>query len=933
VQRGDVVGDRFEILARRGAGGMGEVFRARDLEAGGDVAVKVLRGPGADRFGREAEALTSLFHPAIVRFVARGTTADGAPFLAMEWLEGEDLDERLGRGPLDVAQARVLAGRVASALAAAHARGVVHRDVKPANVFLPGGDVGAAKVLDFGIARLTDLGPATATGTVLGTLGYMAPEQARGERDVDPRCDLFSLGCVLFECLAGRPAFHGEHAVAVLAKVLIESPPRLADLGVALPAALDDLVARLLAKSPDDRPASAAAVLEELGRIDASPASTAPPAPRGLTDDEVEVVSVALVAADEGAEHAQTVASEDWHALRTGLSRAVAASGGRIDPLLGGTFVATVASLGTPRDRARSVARMALAMRAAAPHLPMAVATGRGASGASRPVGEVLDRAASRLRAIARAGDPEIALDDLTADLVDGDFAVARRGGGAVLVGDRRVETDRPARAACFGRDRELATIAALYDECADEPSARAALLVGVAGAGKTRLVAEAVARARAARDATVWAANAEPLGHGSPYALVARLVRAAAGVRGDEGPEAQLAKITDLAARHAGPGAPRVGAALAATCGLAARPEGGEPEREAFEALLAGASRARPLLLVLEDLHWADRPSARLVDGALRRLADAPIFVLGTARPEVATALPGLWAGRSVDEIRVGELGRRAAERVVRARLGDAASKATVDAILERAAGNALFLEELARAVAAGRREGLPDTVAGVIEARLRTLDPESRRLLRAASVLGRTFFASGAAALLGPGATREATRARLDELCDREVLALADAALDGDALYAFPHALVRDAAYAMLTDEDRALGHRLAADWLEHRGAVDPLEIALHCDRAGAAERAIGWLERAAADVLAAGELSEALDHVRRALELGAEGPARGRLAALAADALFQLGDLGAAQAQAKEALALLPQGTPEWYRASRAAMAFAISRLGRF
>src|SRR5262249_5842215 len=193
MRPGDVVVDRFEIEHEAGAGGMGTVFRATDRRAGEKVALKVLRYEDEDmraRFEREATFLAALEHPRIVRYIDHGIAEDGL-YLAMEWLDGEDLARRLQRGPLSVVESVALAGSIADALAAAHTRGIVHRDVKPSNVFLVNGDLGAVKLLDFGIARaaVTATRLRTSTGIALGTPGYMAPEQARGERTIDARAD------------------------------------------------------------------------------------------------------------------------------------------------------------------------------------------------------------------------------------------------------------------------------------------------------------------------------------------------------------------------------------------------------------------------------------------------------------------------------------------------------------------------------------------------------------------------------------------------------------------------------------------------------------------------------------------------------------------------------------------------------------------------
>jgi eukaryotic-like serine/threonine-protein kinase len=293
--------DRFEIEHLAGRGGAGEVYRARDRETGAPVALKVLHSSDAEEvesFVREAWVLSSLDHPGIVRYITHGET-DGGPYLVMEWLDGENLAQRLARQPLSAEESVVFVTRVAEALAAAHDRGVIHRDLKPSNLFLPGGRLSSPKILDFGTAflnrALTAVGDATPS-EIVGTPGYMSPEQARGESsEVDARADIFSLGCVLFECLAGRPAFVGRHAMAILAKILLEEAPRVSALKPEVPEALDELVARMLAKDVADRPRDAAALLGELSGLGGE-RRRAPERPRLLTAGEQRLLCVVLAA-------------------------------------------------------------------------------------------------------------------------------------------------------------------------------------------------------------------------------------------------------------------------------------------------------------------------------------------------------------------------------------------------------------------------------------------------------------------------------------------------------------------------------------------------------------------------------------------------------------------------------------------------------------
>ncbi len=265
---GGVVGDRFTLEAVAGRGGMGRVYRAHDRRTDAKVALKrIMHGEDA-RFSREARLLSDLAHPAIVQHVADGVDADGTRYLAMEWLDGIDLAQRLERGPLSVEETVTLARRVASALGAAHERGVVHRDIKPSNLFLPHGRVDLVKVVDFGLAHAPLASSVrTRAGVLLGTLGYMAPEQAQGSSNIGPAADVFSLGCVLYECLTGERAFGGAHAIAVLSNLLVGKPPRPRARRADVPRPLDSLVVRMLARDPARRPASGAEVEAELASL------------------------------------------------------------------------------------------------------------------------------------------------------------------------------------------------------------------------------------------------------------------------------------------------------------------------------------------------------------------------------------------------------------------------------------------------------------------------------------------------------------------------------------------------------------------------------------------------------------------------------------------------------------------------------------------
>lgn len=256
----------YVIQSPLGAGGMGEVYRARDTRLNRDVAIKVLpaaysRDPERlRRFQQEAQVVAVLNHPNILAIHDFGEH-DGAPYLVTELLEGATLRDRLLPGALTVRKVTEYAQQIARGLAAAHAKGIVHRDLKPENIFVTGD--GRVKILDFGLAKLTipegpvsadapTLASETETGVVMGTVGYMSPEQVKGQA-VDPRSDLFSFGAILYEMLSGKRAFHGETSVETMNAILKEDPPELTETGRNIPPALDRIVCHCLEKNAEER--------------------------------------------------------------------------------------------------------------------------------------------------------------------------------------------------------------------------------------------------------------------------------------------------------------------------------------------------------------------------------------------------------------------------------------------------------------------------------------------------------------------------------------------------------------------------------------------------------------------------------------------------------------------------------------------------------
>jgi serine/threonine protein kinase/tetratricopeptide (TPR) repeat protein len=279
----DVLDGRFTLERSVASGGMGVIFRGLDRQTGALVGVKTMRISGAsERFEREIQILAALRHPGIVAYLSHGRVADEL-YLVMEWLEGEDLGARLDGGEVNVQQALSIGIQVADALGAAHRQGIVHRDVKPSNVFLADWRLDHVKLLDYGIARSAGMETLTGTGFVLGTPAYMAPEQAGGHRDIDARADVYALGALLFRCLAGRPPFEGDTLNELIAATLHRPAPPLGEFADVAPE-LEALVAQMLDKDPERRPADGSAACAALAGIDTSSkglAATLHSMPRG----------------------------------------------------------------------------------------------------------------------------------------------------------------------------------------------------------------------------------------------------------------------------------------------------------------------------------------------------------------------------------------------------------------------------------------------------------------------------------------------------------------------------------------------------------------------------------------------------------------------------------------------------------------------------
>jgi predicted ATPase len=425
------------------------------------------------------------------------------------------------------------------------------------------------------------------------------------------------------------------------------------------------------------------------------------------------------------------------------------------------------------------------------------LATGRGVLHQKLPVGQVIDRAVAMLKARQAAAaipaDPDLCpiyVDDTSAALLTSRFTIGGEPGARAIYGERtaddgsRLLLGKPTP--YVGRERETAMLERLWSECAAEPRARLVLVTGPAGTGKSRLRHEFLKRVQRPKGddeeplaPVIWSAECDLMRAGSPFGALRQILRRAATIIEGEPLQAQRDKFFHFVAQHLEPAIAQSTAEILGEITGAPFPDEQSPALRAaradpallnekvrlgFETLATAASAKRPLLIVVEDLHWGDTASAQAITALIRRHEESRIMALFLARPEVRDLFPKLLADEELQEVRLGDLSKKAGRQLARKVLGDAVPDERIERIIEQAAGNAFYLEELIRAVAEGQGAGggasaegavsgapsLPDTVLAMIESRLLSLEAPARRIMRAGSVFGEVFWEGGVTALL---------------------------------------------------------------------------------------------------------------------------------------------------------------------------------------
>ncbi len=930
---------QYTVLDAIGAGAMGLVYRARDERLGRHVALKFLpphlsaQESAKQRFLLEARAAAALDHANICTIHEVGETSDGHLFIAMPLYEGETLQTRLTRGPLACDAALSIALQVARGLGRAHEHGIVHRDVKPSNVMLlPDGTV---KILDFGVARVQDVSLTSPDGAAIGTVAYMSPEQARGDA-VDPRTDVWSLGVVLYEMLAGVRPFRGENAQALVLAVLTTQPPAVAPARTELPVEIDTVLAKALAKRAEDRYASMETLASDL-KVFAARRRTDSEAPKApaATGERRRATMLVTTIADYPA-LVERLAPEELEKL-IGLVRNAAVDcvrrhGGLVNQALGEEIVSLFGVPTAHEDDDLRAVRAGMELHARVGELGASIQLQSGVHAGAVVAQRLTEgprrygvtgsaaQVAARLAALAPRGAilvssecrrllaPFVHTEVHETVLLQADTApiTPYRVTGESGLQTRLEAAVRKGLTPYTGRHIELEALAA---QLAETGSGRGqvVLIVGDAGVGKSRLLYELLERIDTARMRVVQA-RCRSYGGFAPYSPFVEVLREVLHLQPNVDIESMAQRIRAIDSSLQA-FVPLYLHLLSIQSDAYPMPKHLRAEHlqaamgDALAALVTLAARNRPTVLLLEDWHWSDEGSRE----ALRRLVEVvsahALLIVVTSRPQPTGAAD--WAAQAT-RVQLAPLDFPASTaimcNVLRVRrVADELARR----VFERTGGNPFFLEEVCQAlveqgavttregegVAAGGIEALrlPDTVQAVIRARLDALDKDSLEVMRVASVIGREFGRELVVDAMGPTVEPSAALERLKA----SGLIQQTRVLPAPA-YRFKHVLTREVTYDSLLGHQRRSLHEAIGRAIEHRHAERIDEhaevLAYHFERAEDWRSAVRYGRRAADRAAALSQFTDALRTLDLVLECVAHLPDDTVRCDLQADVLLQ-------------------------------------------
>ena len=938
IRVGTVFAGRYEIVSKLGEGGFGQVFRARQLATQHEVAIKVLRGLHATnpahiaRFQREMQLCAQLYHPHIVRLIDSGRVEPELLYTVFEYVPGRTLTDVLAsEGMLSAWEATQLMLQVLDALACAHNRGVIHRDLKPQNIMVTSTGVRRnSLVLDFGLGTLPsenqeDLAKITKTQEVLGTPTYAAPEQLRGEQ-VTARADLYSWGLIFLECLTGQRAVDGPTLQAVIFKQLGGDP-------IAIPSWLEHhrlgrLLRKVTNKNPQLRDITAQQLMRELdacaaegwpvnGTVDRTPTpamlpaqDTLPSTSEGERRQLTAVCCSVRLSQDEGAAIDEEDLDKLLRSLQTTCAELARSYEGHVGGMLGEWMLFYFGYPRAQEDDARRAARAALEMgvrmeqRAtelarehkgrlefrAGIHTGLVISQeGRGGAGLPALMGATPNLAV-RLEGQAQPGT--LLVSEATSRLLRGHFAFEPAAGDKGASGPvfrvlheykKGQATSLLQEGQIYGRAQELDFLQQRWTQVV-AGHGQSILLTGEPGIGKSRLVQELIRQARSTPH-TALDCRCVPEGRNSSLFPLVDLLERWLGIGRDWTPEQTISALEALLSQHGFvlKDAMPLFLGLLSVKGGADRypPPDVSPQRakeltlDALLSLFFELAQQQPLLLLVEDLHWADPTTMELLSHLVKDLAEAPICLILTARPEFTAA----WA--TSHHLQLTRLDRKRVQEMVSGLTQERHLPAEVmDKLLDRTDGVPLFVEELTRIIleslpVKGETPSrsftlsqlvIPTTLRDSLMARLDRLGP-AKELAQLASALGREF---GYEVL-------KAIAQREEPVLQHELKALVDADLVHrrrgvrNPTYVFKHALIRDTAYESMLKPLRRQVHARVASTLEAHFPelveTRPDLLSMHHGAAGQKREAIGYAQKAGMGALMRSANQEAIAYITEA------------------------------------------------------------------
>jgi class 3 adenylate cyclase/tetratricopeptide (TPR) repeat protein len=934
---GTVFGNRYRILAALGHGGMGVVYKAEDTRLQRIVALKFLSpsmtsDKGAKlRFIQEAQAASGLDHQNICTIHEIEELENGLMFIAMACYDGETLKSLIERGPVAFSQALDVMMQTARGLEKAHGRGIVHRDIKPANIIVTA--EGIAKILDFGLAKPSGQARLTGPAVFLGTVAYMSPEQGRGE-DVDVRTDIWSWGVVFYELLTGVHPFPGKNESAVLYAIQTTFPLSPREIRAEIPNDVERIVLRCLRKQREERYSDMQAILADFRGLKQSAAP-------GIREDvgegrpivgrwkEIERRQATVLCAD-------IVGFEPWlesldpedAALMTNrifgtMESIVRKYDGRIDKIAGGHLMVLFGvpsaiedgpkkSINAAIELLRGVNRFNLEENLRRPlDLRIGIETGTVIAGMRdaadyTAMGDAV-QGAVHWRDLAEKGQVRVGPQTHRCTPDDFEFEEIKAGGFLLLSYQEKPQrtrdgTERMLSSRMVGRERELARLKGLLLNVINGEGA-IVNIIGEAGIGKSRLMAE-LGRADEINKVTFLMGRALSNGRNLSFHPLIDLLKSWAGIKDHETPGGAIRKLESCVADVDSEGVADIVPFIATMMGWKTAGRYAERLRgiqgEALEnlilknlrSLITKISEIRPIVFVVEDLHWADCTSIETLESLFRLAESHRILFVNIFRPNypdtgerIRETIQNRYGGLSTD-IFLDRLNEDECDVLIENLLNIGGLPAHVrELISRRAEGNPLFIEEVARSLvddgAVVIEDGrfrvtekiddvvIPESITEILMARIDKLEDGAKALIKIASVIGREFFYRVLAEIAGAGGDLEKNL----EILQKAQLIKERRRLE-EVEYLFKHPLIQEVVYESLLLKKRKEIHLRVADAIESLFVDRRHEffgkLAFHYTVGENLDKAEEYLIKAGEEALKTAASSEAIHYNQEALKI---------------------------------------------------------------